>query len=75
VALTNGTNLGPGDFETIENAYFVVIDSNANSVLDTGDQVYVYQNYMMGSTQLVGGPGWALAFLLGSSQICASNLG
>lgn len=73
--LASAANMGPGDFETLQNAYYAVLDSNANNVLDTGDQVYVYQNYAAGSTQQVGGPGWALTFSLGGSQICASNLG
>ena len=67
--------MGPGDFETLENAYFVIIDSNANTVLDPGDQVYVYGNYQGGTNQLVGGPGWSLEFTLGGSPICGSHLG
>jgi len=63
-----------GDFETLENTYFCVVDIDGNGVLDAGDLVEVYASNNADTTADVGGAGWSLDITIGGNMICASSL-
>ena len=72
---SNIGDLSVGEYETIEGAYFVVVDNDGNGLLNTGDITFVYGSNDGDTGRDVGGGGFALEFWLGSGQICAANLG
>jgi len=68
------TAMTAGDFETLENAYFCVVDIDGNGVLDAGDLVEVYASNNADTAADVGGTGWHLELTIGGSMICSSSL-
>jgi len=68
------TAMTAGDFETLENTYFCVVDIDGNGVLDAGDLVEVYASNNADTTADVGGAGWSLDITIGGNMICASSL-
>jgi flagellin-like protein len=68
------TTMTAGDFESLENVYFCVVDIDGNGVLDAGDLVEVYASNNADTAVDVGGAGWSLDITIGGNMICSSDL-
>jgi len=68
----NEAKLSAGEFETVSAAYFIVVDTNGDNIMNPGDVVFVYASNDGDTT--VDITGYSLDFTMGGSQICGSSL-
>jgi flagellin-like protein len=62
------------DLQSVQYAYFIVIDNDGGGTVTAGDTILVFTNYSGGTTQQVGGSGWDLELSVKGGQIGSAGL-
>jgi flagellin-like protein len=71
---SNGAGVNASDLQTMEGAYFIVVDADGSNSMSGGDLVLVFANYSGGTNAQIGGAGYKLEFAMTGTTICSTSL-
>jgi len=62
------------DLQTVQSAWFIVIDMDGSGTVSAGDMILVFENHSGTTTQEVGGTGWQLQLSVSGGSIGSAYL-